>query len=58
MNSVKSQQEQRLKKGDPIFPRLDHDQEVNYIKEKMQGTAPKEEEKTEEKEEQLTRNYN
>ena len=38
-----------VKKGNPIFPRLDLEEEVNYIKMKMQGTAPKPEEKKEEK---------
>ena len=37
-----------VKKGNPIFPRLDMEEEVSYIKEKMQGTAPKPEEKKEE----------
>ncbi|MCP8971194.1 methionine--tRNA ligase [Ectobacillus ponti] len=32
-------------KGQPIFPRLDVAEEVEYIKAKMQGTAPKQEEK-------------
>jgi methionyl-tRNA synthetase len=36
-----------VKKGEPIFPRLDLQEEVNYIKEKMQGSKPVEEEKTE-----------
>ena len=38
-----------VKKGNPIFPRLDLEEEVSYIKMKMQGTAPKPEEKKEEK---------
>ena len=38
----------KVKKGNPIFPRLDMEEEVSYIKEKMQGTAPKPEEKKEE----------
>ena len=29
-----------VKKGQPIFPRLDMEEEVAYIKEAMQGTAP------------------
>ena len=37
-----------VKKGNPIFPRLDLEEEVSYIKMKMQGTAPKPEEKKEE----------
>nr|WP_295970533.1 methionine--tRNA ligase [uncultured Bacillus sp.] len=36
----------KVKKGEPIFPRLDIEEEVTYIKEKMQGTQPKTEEKT------------
>ncbi|HZG72819.1 MAG TPA: methionine--tRNA ligase, partial [Chondromyces sp.] len=31
---------QVVKKGQPIFPRLDMEEEVAFIKEKMQGTAP------------------
>jgi methionyl-tRNA synthetase len=38
-----------VKKGNPIFPRLDLEEEVSYIKVKMQGSAPKPEEKKEEK---------
>ena len=38
-----------VKKGNPIFPRLDLEEEVNYIKMKMQDSAPKPEEKKEEK---------
>ena len=36
---------QKLEKGNPIFPRLDIEEEVAYIKEQMQGSAPKVEEK-------------
>jgi methionyl-tRNA synthetase len=36
-----------VKKGEPIFPRLELQEEVNFIKEKMQGSAPVEEEKKE-----------
>ncbi|MEH7390603.1 methionine--tRNA ligase [Bacillus sp. JJ1474] len=40
----------KIAKGDPIFPRLDLNEEVEYIKTKMQGSAPKVEEvKQEEK---------
>ncbi|MBP2242571.1 methionyl-tRNA synthetase [Cytobacillus eiseniae] len=40
----------KIAKGDPIFPRLDLKEEVEYIKLKMQGAAPKVEEvKVEEK---------
>ncbi|MFZ0446189.1 MAG: methionine--tRNA ligase [Bacillus sp. (in: firmicutes)] len=38
-----------VKKGNPIFPRLDLEEEVNYIKTKMQDSAPRSEEKKEEK---------
>jgi methionyl-tRNA synthetase len=34
-----------VKKGEPIFPRLDLQEEVDYIKEKMQGSKPAQEEK-------------
>ncbi|MCU6603861.1 methionine--tRNA ligase [Peribacillus frigoritolerans] len=40
--------ETKVLKGDPIFPRLDMEEEVLYIKEQMQGDAPKAEEKVEE----------
>ncbi|MEH7380125.1 methionine--tRNA ligase [Bacillus sp. JJ1533] len=33
----------KVAKGDPIFPRLEIDEEVEYIKEKMQGGTKKEE---------------
>ncbi|KOR85026.1 methionyl-tRNA synthetase [Bacillus sp. FJAT-22058] len=39
--------ETKVLKGDPIFPRLDMEEEVLYIKEQMQGDAPKAEEKVE-----------
>ena len=39
----------KVMKGEPIFPRLDLEEEVNFIKEKMQSTQPKVEEKKEEK---------
>ncbi|KKB72832.1 MULTISPECIES: methionine--tRNA ligase [Bacillus] len=38
----------KVQKGEPLFPRLEAEEEVAYIKSKMQGTAPKEEPKTEE----------
>ncbi|MEW9111021.1 MAG: methionine--tRNA ligase [Cytobacillus gottheilii] len=42
--------ETKVEKGEPIFPRLELEEEVGYIKEKMQGSAPApEEKKTEEK---------
>lgn len=37
----------KVMKGEPLFPRLDIEEEVNYIKEKMQGTQPKVEQKEE-----------
>lgn len=40
--------ETQVLKGEPIFPRLDMEEEVLYIKEQMQGGAPKAEEKVEE----------
>ena len=48
--------EQRLQKGDPIFPRLEIEEEVEFIKEQMQGSTPEVEEKkkkVEEKPEEL-----
>lgn len=38
----------KIAKGDPIFPRLDLKEEVEYIKTKMQGSVPKVEEVKEE----------
>ncbi|UOY87482.1 methionine--tRNA ligase [Bacillus glycinifermentans] len=38
----------KVQKGEPLFPRLEAEEEVAYIKSKMQGTAPKEEPKKEE----------
>ncbi|MEW5553015.1 methionine--tRNA ligase [Peribacillus frigoritolerans] len=40
--------ETQVLKGEPIFPRLDMEEEVLYIKEQMQGDAPKAEENAEE----------
>ncbi|MDS9998729.1 methionine--tRNA ligase [Bacillus atrophaeus] len=34
----------KVQKGDPLFPRLEAEEEIAYIKEKMQGTAPAQEE--------------
>lgn len=39
----------KVEKGQPIFPRLEMDKEIEYIKSKMQGTAPAATEKKEEK---------
>nr|WP_249315893.1 methionine--tRNA ligase [Bacillus sp. FJAT-49711] len=42
-----------VEKGEPIFPRLDMEEEINYIKDQMQGgSAPAEEKKVEEVEEE------
>ncbi|MGG3733613.1 methionine--tRNA ligase [Heyndrickxia coagulans] len=38
-----------VKKGKPIFPRLDMEKEIQFIKSQMQGAAPKKEETKEEK---------
>ncbi|MGG4268049.1 methionine--tRNA ligase [Peribacillus simplex] len=40
--------ETKVLKGEPIFPRLDMEEEVLYIKEQMQGGAPEAEKKVEE----------
>ncbi|MES1030431.1 methionine--tRNA ligase [Bacillus velezensis] len=41
----------KVKKGEPLFPRLEAEEEVAYIKQKMQGTAPAKQEKAEEPQE-------
>ncbi|UYP22995.1 methionine--tRNA ligase [Bacillus velezensis] len=41
----------KVKKGEPLFPRLEAEEEVAYIKQKMQGTTPSKEEKAEEPQE-------
>ncbi|MEH7056457.1 methionine--tRNA ligase [Bacillus velezensis] len=41
----------KVKKGEPLFPRLEAEEEVAYIKQKMQGTAPAKEEKAQEPQE-------
>lgn len=33
----------KVEKGEPTFPRLDREEEIAFIKEQMQGSAPKEE---------------
>src|SRR5690606_29232320 len=45
----------KVEKGEPIFPRLDHEKEVAYIQEQMKANALKLDEKKEEvvEEEQL-----
>ncbi|MCJ7842921.1 methionine--tRNA ligase [Lederbergia sp. NSJ-179] len=40
-----------VKKGEPIFPRLDMEEEISYIKTKMQGDSDPTDEKEQEKEE-------
>ncbi|MBU8881428.1 methionine--tRNA ligase [Bacillus sp. FJAT-29790] len=35
----------KIAKGNPIFPRLDLEEEIDFIKTKMQGSAPKQDEK-------------
>lgn len=42
-----------VNKGEPIFPRLEIEKEVEFIKEKMQGSAPVKEEPKEEKKVEL-----
>ena len=44
----------KVEKGQPIFPRLEMEEEVAFIKTKMQGTSAPVEEKKEEKPEELT----
>jgi len=39
----------RVEKGEPLFPRLEIEEEVQYIKEKMQGTPIKQDKEKEEK---------
>lgn len=41
----------KVNKGEPLFPRLEAEEEVAYIKQKMQGTAPAKQEKAEEPQE-------
>lgn len=46
----------KVQKGDPIFPRLEISEEVEYIKQKMQGSAPqgeKEEKQVQKEEKQV-----
>ncbi|MFJ9292233.1 methionine--tRNA ligase [Bacillus halotolerans] len=38
----------KVEKGEPLFPRLEAEEEIAYIKGKMQGSAPAKEEKKEE----------
>ncbi|MEH6945182.1 methionine--tRNA ligase [Bacillus sp. JJ722] len=43
----------KVNKGEPIFPRLEIEKEVEFIKEKMQGSSPTKEEPKEEKKVEL-----
>ncbi|GED04121.1 methionine--tRNA ligase [Bacillus atrophaeus] len=45
----------KVQKGDPLFPRLEAEEEIAYIKEKMQGTAPGQEETKEEEPQEVDR---
>ncbi|ASS69542.1 methionine--tRNA ligase [Bacillus atrophaeus] len=45
----------KVQKGDPLFPRLEAEEEISYIKEKMQGTAPAQEETKEEEPQEVDR---
>lgn len=43
----------KVEKGDPIFPRLEMEEEIQFIKSQMQGGTPKEELKEEKKETEI-----
>ncbi|MCG8398618.1 methionine--tRNA ligase [Bacillus atrophaeus] len=45
----------KVQKGDPLFPRLEAEEEIAYIKEKMQGTALAQEETKEEEPQEVDR---
>ncbi|WP_406621221.1 methionine--tRNA ligase [Bacillus atrophaeus] len=45
----------KVQKGDPLFPRLEAEEEIAYIKGKMQGTAPAQEETKEEEPQEVDR---
>ncbi|WP_339235265.1 methionine--tRNA ligase [Bacillus sp. FSL K6-1012] len=45
----------RVQKGEPLFPRLEAEEEIAYIKGKMQGSAPAKEEKKEEEPQEVDR---
>ncbi|WP_339212153.1 methionine--tRNA ligase [Aeribacillus sp. FSL K6-3256] len=47
-------EEVRVQKGEPLFPRLDIEQEVNYIKEQMKGAAPEAKKETADDENEIT----
>ncbi|WP_316273847.1 methionine--tRNA ligase [Bacillus halotolerans] len=45
----------KVQKGEPLFPRLEAEEEIAYIKGKMQGSAPAKEEKKEEESQEVDR---
>ncbi|MCY8807706.1 methionine--tRNA ligase [Bacillus atrophaeus] len=45
----------KVQKGDPLFPRLEAEEEIAYIKDKMQGTAPAQEDTKEEEPQEVDR---
>lgn len=45
----------KVQKGEPLFPRLEAEEEIAYIKGKMQGSAPAKEEKKEEEPQEVDR---
>ncbi|MFJ1448354.1 methionine--tRNA ligase [Bacillus halotolerans] len=45
----------KVQKGEPLFPRLEAEEEIAYIKGKMQGPAPAKEEKKEEEPQEVDR---
>ncbi|MEK3711782.1 methionine--tRNA ligase [Bacillus sp. FSL K6-1005] len=45
----------KVQKGEPLFPRLEAEEEIAYIKGKMQGSAPAKEEKIEEEPQEVDR---
>ncbi|WP_336184094.1 methionine--tRNA ligase [Bacillus sp. 205(2023)] len=45
----------KVEKGEPLFPRLEAEEEIAYIKGKMQGSAPAKEEKKEEEPQEVDR---
>ncbi|GMB10082.1 methionine--tRNA ligase [Thermolongibacillus altinsuensis] len=49
-----SKEERKVVKGEPLFPRLDVNEEVEYIKSQMKGTAVQQEEKNETETEEIT----
>lgn len=45
----------KVQKGEPLYPRLEAEEEIAYIKGKMQGSAPAKEEKKEEEPQEVDR---